>query len=330
MERSKSLVLNAVRTLKNNVHRTGDPLGFGGDYWSSWARGIKLPHQGNTLLFTSRMYQMLPYVLSATHMVSSLKSFLRFRQLESILSIGNRVVGEPILRWKARNHSALKQRVEKSLVGIAKALQQTGCHPAFLYESEPYSGALLHDLGMEQSLKAQIDTVYKILSKNGTKEILTVDPHTTHMLKDIYPQYIDHFQLPVCHYLERLTQNANKLNVFKDELPITELVIHDSCLMTRNLGIIEDTRTILKHLGINVVEAANNRINTACCGGPVEYAFGELSEQISKIRINELASFSKNILVTCPICLINFMKYEERLNIRVWDIGEILFMALKK
>jgi Fe-S oxidoreductase len=214
------------------------------------------------------------------------------------------------------------------LIGIGRALQQTGCYPAFLYENEPYSGALLHDLGMEDPLKTQIDAVYKILSENGTKEILTVDPHTTHMLKDIYPQHIGQFKLAVCHYLERLTQNGNMLKASADRLPMTELVIHDSCVMTRNLGIIEQTRTILQQLGIKVIEANNNRLNTACCGGPVEYAFGGLSEQVSKIRINELASFSKDILVTCPICLINFMKYEERSNIRVWDMGEILFMAL--
>lgn len=328
MESSKSLVRNALLTLKHNVQRTGDPLGFGSDYWSSWASGLNLPHEGNTLLFTSRMYQMLPYVLSATHMVSSLKPFLRFKRLEWALSIGNRVMGEPILRWKARQYSELKQRVEKSLLGIMRALKQVGCHPAFLYESEPYSGALLHDLGMEDPLKAHINTVYKILLMNGTKEILTVDPHTTHILKDIYPQHIGNFELKVSHYLERLTHNSNKLSVFSSRLPLSELVIHDSCIMTRNLAIIEQARTILRQFGIKVVEADNNRLNTACCGGPVEYAFGDLSEQISKIRIEELASFSKNILVTCPICLINFMKHEERLGIRVWDIGEILFSAL--
>jgi Fe-S oxidoreductase len=98
--------------------------------------------------------------------------------------------------------------------------------------------------------------------------------------------------------------------------------------MSRDLGIIEPPRIILKQLGLHVVEAANNRLNTACCGGPVEYAFSELSEQISRIRIRELALLSSNIVVTCPICLINFMKYEREFGIRVWDIGEILFEAL--
>jgi Fe-S oxidoreductase len=330
MEYSKRLILNALSTLKENVERTGDPLGFCNDYWSSWASDLNLPHSGNTILFTSRMYQMLPYVLAATRMVSSLKPLLRLKGLDRMLSIGNRFTGEPLLRWKARGYSEIKERAIKSLQGVEKALQQVGCQPAFLYEEEPYSGALLNDLGLEDSMKAHIHKVYKTLLKSGSREIITVDPHTTHMLKDIYPQHIENYALSASHYLERLTRDSNRLNAHSDRLPITELVIHDSCVMTRNLGIVDQTRAIARQLGLKVVEADNNRLDTACCGGPVEYAFGELSEQISKIRISELASFSSNILVTCPICLINFMKYEQELGVRVWDMGEILFSVLDK
>jgi len=59
----------------------------------------------------------------------------------------------------------------------------------------------------------------------------------------------------------------------------------------------------------------------------VEYAFADLSEKISGIRIQELASFCKNIIVTCPICLINLSKYEQELGIKVWDVGELLYSA---
>jgi Fe-S oxidoreductase len=328
MESSKRLVRNALSTLKENIERTGDPLGFHYDYWSSWASGLNLPRSGNTILFTSRMYQMLPYVLAATHMVSSLKPLLRLKGLDRMLSIGNRFTGEPLLRWKARGYPEVKERAKRSLQGVEKALQQVGCQPAFLYEGEPYSGALLNDLGLEDLMRVHINKVNKTLSMSGFGEIITVDPHTTHILKDIYPQQIENYALSVNHYLERLTRDSNRLNVFADRLPMTELVIHDSCVMTRNLGIVDQTRAIVRQLGLKVVEANNNRLDTACCGGPVEYAFGELSEQISKIRVRELASFSSNILVTCPICLINFMKYEQELGVRVWDMGEILFSAL--
>ena len=59
----------------------------------------------------------------------------------------------------------------------------------------------------------------------------------------------------------------------------------------------------------------------------MEYAFADLSRQVSSIRIKELARICKDIIVTCPICLINLMKYEAELGVRVWDMGEVLYVT---
>ena len=107
----------------------------------------------------------------------------------------------------------------------------------------------------------------------------------------------------------------------------TAYVVHDPCVMTRDLGIVEEARKVLKALGLEKLEPENTKMDTACCGGPVEYAFAELSHKISHLRIEELSGVSRNILVTCPICLINLSKYEQELGIRVWDMGEILYHA---
>ncbi|GAF88822.1 unnamed protein product, partial [marine sediment metagenome] len=107
-----------------------------------------------------------------------------------------------------------------------------------------------------------------------------------------------------------------------------QFVIHDSCYMTRELGVIEQIRRISASLGITVVEPENTKLDTACCGGPIEYAFRDLTEKVSKTRIQELANVSKDIIVECPICLINLRRYEREMGIRVWDMGELLFGAL--
>ena len=60
----------------------------------------------------------------------------------------------------------------------------------------------------------------------------------------------------------------------------------------------------------------------------MEYAYADLSSKISRIRIRELAAVSRNIVVACPICLINFSKYEKELGIRVRDMGELLHAAI--
>ncbi|MCK5723688.1 MAG: hypothetical protein KAI84_14235, partial [Gammaproteobacteria bacterium] len=71
MKRSKTLITQALSTLKGNIERTGDPLGFRHTYWTEWANGLGLPKGGKTVLLTARMYQMLPYVIQTTDMVAS-------------------------------------------------------------------------------------------------------------------------------------------------------------------------------------------------------------------------------------------------------------------
>jgi Fe-S oxidoreductase len=79
-----------------------------------------------------------------------------------------------------------------------------------------------------------------------------------------------------------------------------------------------------------VAEPENTQLDTACCGGPIEYAYQDLTEKISRTRIRELSAISEDVVVVCPICLINLSKYEEELGIKVWDVGELLLEALSE
>lgn len=332
MQQSKILISQALSTLKANMERTGDPLGFRKPYWTGWADGQNLPRQGGTTLLTARMYQMLPYVLQATALVETarpLLPLLSWKVFGKMANFGNALAGETLMRLKAKNAKDIKDKGERSLKGILSALRQVGQAPSYLYENEPYSGVLLYDLGLEEEIAPHIRTVSRRFKDSGVKQVITVDPHTTFMLKEIYPKYISNHQLPVKHYLEYLAEQPEKLKISKKNTLPKEFVLHDSCVMTRDLEIIEQARTLMNGMGIKLLEPENKCMDTACCGGPIEYAYGDLSGKISNIRIQELSSVCKDIVVTCPICLINFSKYEKELGIRVWDMGELLHGALE-
>ena len=330
MQRSKSLISQALSTLKGNMDRTADPLGFKKDYWSGWTEGLNLPREGKTVLLTARMYQMLPYVIQATKMVASVKPILPLLSLKAfskMFEMAGSVAGEAVLRLKAKGARNIKDKGENALKGIAAALNRAGEHPAYLYEAEPYSGVLLYDLGLEKHIAAHVRKVYRQLKSCGVKKIITVDPHTTLMLKEIYPVFISNYDIQVLHYLELLPGKIENLKTpAADKFP-KEFVMHDSCVMTRDLGIIAQARQAAAELGITLLEPENTGKDTACCGGPVEYAYADLSGKISNIRIHELAGICKNVLVTCPICLINLMKYKQQMGIEVWDMGELLLSA---
>jgi Fe-S oxidoreductase len=328
MRRSKRFVSEVLSTLKDNIQRTGDPLGLKKVYWTGWAKGLNLQKGGETTLLTARMYQMLPYIMQITGLVASAKPFLSRRGLGEIVNMGNRIMGDKIIRFKALGSNKLKLKSNNVLKGIVSALGAINLRPAYLYEDEPYSGVLLYDLGLDEYIEDHIKKAYSLFKSYKVKKIIGVDPHTVFMLKEIYPNYIDNYDIEVQHYLEILSENNETLRKTCKKRLDKEFVIHDSCYLTRELGIIEQVRGVSSTLGITIIEPENTKLDTACCGGPIEYAFQDLTEKVSRTRIQELSSISKNIIVECPICLINLRKYEKEMGIKVWDMGELLFQAL--
>lgn len=332
MQNSKILISQALNTLCENIQRTGDPLGLKHPYWTRWAEGRRMPAQGAELLFTARMYQMLPFVVQATEMAESampLVPALSVRAFAKMALMAGAVATEPLLRLTARRAGELRRRTENALRGIAAALERAGVRPAYLHEEEPYSGVLLYDLGMEDAVGPIAREVSSRIRNARARTVLTVDPHTTFMLKEVYPRFLTDFNVTVRHYLEVLAASGIEGPLAPAAGLPRRIAFHDSCVMTRDLAIIEPARQVLSMLGIEVAEPENTRKDTACCGGPVEYAYADLSRSISGIRARELAGTCTDVLVTCPICLINLMKHEKALGIRVWDMGELLHRYLE-
>jgi len=328
VKRSKKFISEVLSTLRDNIQRTGDPFGIKSVYWTGWTKGLNLPRSGETILLTARMYQMLPYIIQITGLVASARPFISRRGLGEIVNMGNRIMGDKIIKVKSLGSKNIRSKGKKVLTGIVNALSAIGQRPAYLYEDEPYSGVLLYDLGLDEYIEDHIKKVYSLLKSHNVKKVIGIDPHTVFMLKEIYPKYIKNYDIEVKHYLEILSENKDALRKACKKSLDKEFVIHDSCYMTRELGIIEQVRRISASLGITIIEPENTKLDTSCCGGPIEYAFRDLTEKVSETRVQELVNVSKNILVECPICLINLRRYEKVMGIKVWDMGELLFEAI--
>ena len=327
MIRSKTLISQLLTGLKDNIQRTGDPLGIKAEYWTDWAKGLNLPRKGETIILTGRMYQMLPYIKPTTSLLASTGRLLSRKILGDIVRKGGSIVGEKAIMWKARKEEDLKSRSTRALCGIAKALSAIGYKLSYLYEDEPYSGALLYDLGIDEALPEHITKVYSLLKEHGVKEVIGVDPHTVFMLKEVYPKYINNYELQVRHYLDILAENVDDLKRVQKKRLEGIFVIHDSCVMARGLDIIEPPRKVLQSLGVEVLEPENTKLNTSCCGGPIEYAFPHMTDKVCRMRIDELAEVSTNIAVECPMCLLNLATHEQEAGVNISDIGELLFEA---
>ncbi len=326
MSNTRRMIAQALSTLNRNTFETNDPLGFKGDYWTGWARGLNLPRAGAPCLYTGRMYQMLPYAMQVSKLANRYQGWLACPGVAKLMAWGNRLAGERTIRRLAASAGEMEQRGRRSLRGILAGLKAAGVEPAYLYDAEPYSGVLLHDLGVDMGAQRQAARLASLFQLHGFGEVIAVDPHTTHFLRNVVPGQMEGAGVAVRHYMELLAFSVHRLKP-RGDLPIKEIVVHDSCVMARHLGLIDQTREVARALGLNVKEPPNRGPDTACCGGPIEYAFEELSTEVSLLRARELAGVSSQVMITCPICLINLARHEKELGLRVWDLGELLDLA---
>lgn len=307
--REPSEVLSLV---KSNMERFGMPLPVPQEAIYSWAERLNLRPHGSPMLYTGALYQLTPYIVS-------LLSFSEMAEKAGLFSIATKlsgVVPKGLVTMAVRPDDKIKRRVDGILVNIVAMLRKAGIEPSYMYEDDLYNGALLYDLGMEELFAQQARKVAEALKRRGAKSVITVDPHTTHMLRSVYPKYVDGFDLEVKSYIEILVERGAELRAEG------EGVIHDPCLYARKEGVIEQPRALLSKAGMKLAEARRSKRLTYCCGGPVESLSPSMAKMIAKARMSELREASRRVITMCPICLINLSSASD--GAEVVDIAEVL------
>ena len=285
-----------------------------------WARGLDIPKGGATVLYTGHMYQLIPAISAlALKMAYFENSFLtRFFGTGRFI---NKFVN---LAWFMSRADAEETRQYNNILrSIARLLQAANIDFGYLYEEEMYSGALIHDEGVDDVFKKHAQRVFDVFKRNSVKNVITVDPHTTNMLRSVYPKYVAGYNLKVKSYLEVLVEN-------EVEVPRTlnlGLTIHDSCVYARYEDIVSEPRFLLGMAGAEIIEPENSGKLTHCCGGPVESFFPGKAQAVAAERLEQLAAAGGNIVAMCPICLVNLKHAARSKGIEVKDIAEYLAMA---
>jgi Fe-S oxidoreductase len=144
--------------------------------------------------------------------------------------------------------------------------------------------------------------VARTLKLHGVEKIITVDPHTTYALKELYPKYTGE-SFEVQPYFSRLQLRGPGGG--NGQEPVA---IHDPCFYGRYLKLSEEPREVLRNLGLEYVEVRNCGEFTSCCGGPVESVSPALNREILDRRAAELKNTGAPVVTFCPICLANLLK----------------------
>ena len=306
----ESWVRTLVDIMSRSLDSNGLPIPMDKSYCTEWAKDLNIPRGGDTIIYTSCLYQMAPMINQLVPWIEKVKG----TPLSGLAGVLSRFAGFVI-----KPNRADIDRANGILRNIAKALTKAGINFGFLYEDEPYSGALLHEIGAEDTfLKYFEDTVLRTFRKYGVKRVITIDPHTHNVLTNVAPNYFK-LDFEVVSYLDLIRSIKVRPKISG------EVVIHDSCLYARYLGKYDVYRSILDNAGVKHVEdpLITGKETSTCCGGPLESLSPELSRKIAKIRIENLAKLSRTVMTVCPICLANLGRNADG-EVQVLDINEVI------
>lgn len=263
---------------------------------SKWTK--VLSKSGETILYTSYMYQL----------GSVFKSYAKLLERFSGVKFASRLtfIGSLVVRPKKSE----LERASLILNNIASLLSESGIQFAYLYDEEPYSGALLLELGLLDEFSAYGRKLLRFFNERGIKRVITVDPHTFNALQRLRTMLNDGPE--ITNYLQLVNPRRGE----------GRFVMHDSCLYSRYLGMGAQVRMIAQGVGVTLVE---DRMVTAqdtstCCGAPVESINEELSEKIARERATKLLSVCEEVLVACPLCYQNLSPYVKSVR----DLAEVI------
>jgi len=221
-------------------------------------------------------------------------------------------------------------RMMKVARATAKVLTLAGSDFGILGDKENCCGESIRKTGDEELFKRLAKENIKTFIESGVRKIAVSSPHCLHTFKNEYPEFMVHFDVVhISQYISDLLCRE-KLSLSREYRK--KVAYHDPCYLGRHNGIYDEPREVLKKIpGIELVEMADSRENSLCCGGGGGRIWMETpkGERFSDLRIEQAVATGAELLVTsCPYCITNFedsrlvLNYDEAIEIK--DITEIL------
>jgi Fe-S oxidoreductase len=221
-------------------------------------------------------------------------------------------------------------RMKKVAAATANILNRAGVDFGILGTQENCCGESIRKTGGEEVFRTLARENIKTFVDNGVKKILVSSPHCYHTFVNEYPEFKVNFE--VVHISQFLFEliNAGRLELTGEYAK--KVTYHDPCYLGRHNGIYDEPREVLKKVpGLELVEMADSRKDSLCCGGGGGRIWMETpkGERFSDLRLEQAVESGAGVLVTaCPYCISNFE--ESRLSLRedealeIKDITEII------
>jgi Fe-S oxidoreductase len=289
---------------------------------TKWTEGLGLQRGGQTVVYTGLMYQLIPYIegLVKAQIKMGDSWMARYTGLGRRV---NRMVN--VSAFMARPSAEERARYDQVPINVVHLLREAGVEFGALFEEDLYSGALAYDLGLDEVVVEHAKKVHAVFKKYGVKTVITIDPHTTTMLRSVYPKILEDYDVEVRSYLEVLAEKGVGASGNGGNGG-AEVVLHDSCVFARYEGVVDEPRELLAAAGVTVRDPQNSGRQTWCCGGPVESLYPIKAAANAANRVAELRAAGTECVTMCPMCYVNLSNAAGD-SMRVRDISEYLRAA---
>jgi len=309
-----------IGILGDNLRLRGSVLPLPAKVATKWTEGLGLPRGGATVLYTGMMYQLIPYIEGLV------KAEVKMGDswMAKYTGLGRRVNRfVNVSAFMARPPAAERARYDQVPINVVHLLRAAGVEFGALYEDDLYSGALAYDLGLDEVVVAHAKKVQAVFSKHGVKTVITIDPHTTHMLRSVYPKILAGYDVEVKSYLEVLAAKGLGANGRAARALSGEVVLHDSCVFARHEGVVDEPRELLAAAGLTPRDPEYAGRQTWCCGGPAESLYPAKAAANAEKRVAQLRAAGTDAVTMCPMCFVNLSGAAAG-TVRFKDISEYL------
>jgi heterodisulfide reductase subunit D len=200
--------------------------------------------------------------------------------------------------------------------------------------------------GYPMFVNGEVDRATELIRHNveamqamGVKKVVMTCASCSHFWKHAYPaalgvKKLQDLGLEVQHATEFLADLLETGDLALGELNETA-TYHDPCDLGRKGGVTEAPRRVLAQIpGLRLVEMAENRDSSHCCGGGgnLESFAPEVSQAVARNRVQQADEVGASTLVSaCQQCerTLASAARAERARMRVKDVTEIVLEAMQ-
>jgi Fe-S oxidoreductase len=336
----KNVVPVGHRYIRGNILEKSNIIGVE-ENKAAWAKDLDLPRQAEYTFFAGCGYQFMKYAEGTTRAARTMQKAGIGIDKSISLNIGISKalgkVGIDLATITAKVAAAGKEDLyTRILISAVSVLRKLGIDIGYLHQDEPCCGSPLYYAGFLDDYIENARKNCALLESLGIKKVIGLIPACTASLQNVYPQYVEGFDLKVYHFSEVVAQELKKKRLkprYKKKLVVT---YHDPCQLSRYLDIVDEPREILNNIdGLELREPdveQRGKWSTCCGGGGLEAASPELCERLGKRRVEELLKTGAEVIVShCPACIMQLRTSVKKLSadVSVMDLVEILDQALE-